>query len=77
MNWKNNPMAENRGGKYRIIVPALFGLVVGSQHYIRESFVIYLKYQGLVDAYYHQKQDKIAKMKAEMAAAQVQQPQTA
>ena len=55
---RDNPSVNKRFRLAMYIAPACFGLMIGVQHYIRESFVIYLKYQGLVDSYYHNKQAK-------------------
>ena len=35
-----------------VAVPIFLGGAFGTVHYIRQSFVIYLKYQAFVDAYY-------------------------
>ena len=53
---KANPATRQRFGRGAYALALGVGLIVGTVHYTRESFVIYLRYQALVDSYfYHQK----------------------
>ena len=44
-----------RRAKFALIsLPILTSMVVGATHLVQNSFMVYLKYQGMVDAYYYQ-----------------------
>ena len=57
-------------------VPVLLGGTFGAVHYIKQSFVVYLKYQALVDSYYlhkypqNQEEEKFQVLSSESQSAQ-------
>lgn len=54
------------------MLPVVASFGVGATHMISQSFMVYLKYQALIDAYYYQELDK-----PELAAIQDDsQPET-
>lgn len=45
---------ERRASLFFFLFPLTFGAAVGISYFGHCSFMIYLKYQAFVDAYYHQ-----------------------
>jgi len=35
------------------VIPVIFSLTIGTMHYVNQSFLVYLRYQALVDEHYH------------------------
>jgi Mn-containing catalase len=55
LRMRSSPQVARRAKILMYVLPGLFGLMAATSHYITQQFVVYLKYQALVDAYYHQK----------------------
>lgn len=52
---RKSPQVARKAKILLYVLPGLFGLMAATSHYISQQFVIYLKYQALVDAYYYKK----------------------
>jgi len=71
-----DPAAKGRVARTLYVAAAGIGLTAGTIHYVRESFVIYLKYQALVDGYYWHKKAVMAQQ-VEAAKMAITEKQTA
>lgn len=54
MSMRGNSQVQRRANFFLFAIPIVISLGAGAMHLGSQSFLIYLKYQAIVDAYYYQ-----------------------